>query len=64
MLLIDRSAVSEVPMLSAAVRRQNTVTLSSEIVQESDFSDAADNSAYVSDVQSLITKSTLQPLFR
>ena len=45
------------------MRRQNTLTLSSEIVEESDFSDAAYNSEYVSDVQSLITKSTLQQFF-
>ena len=39
-----------------AVRRQNALTLSSEIIKESNFSDNAFNSAYVSDVQSLITK--------
>ena len=43
-----------------AVRRQNTLTLGSYIVEESDFSDTAYNSTYVSDVQSLIVKSTLQ----
>ena len=43
-----------------AVRRQNTLTLSSKSVEESDFSDTAYNSAYVNDVQSLIAKSTLQ----
>ena len=42
------------------MRRQNALTLISEIVEESDFSEAACNFAYVSDVQSLITKSTLQ----
>ena len=36
-----------------AVRRQDTLTLGSEIVQESDFSYTANNSAYVSDVQNL-----------
>ena len=41
----------------------NAPTLSLEIVQKSDFSDAAYNSAYVSDVQNLITKSTLQQFF-
>ena len=43
------------------MRRQNVPTLRSEIVQESDFSDTAYNSGYVSDVhvQSLITTSTL-----
>ena len=46
-----------------AVSSQNTLTLISEIVEESDFSDAAYNSAYVSDVQSLIAKSTLQQFF-
>ena len=35
-------------------------TLSSEIVQESDFSYTAYNFAYVRDVQSLIVKNTLQ----
>ena len=35
-------------------------TLSLKIIHESDFSDQAYNSAYVSDVQSLIAKSTLQ----
>ena len=39
------------------------LTLSSEIVQESDFSGAAYNSAYVSDVQSLITKRSFQQFF-
>ena len=38
-------------------------TLISEIVEESDFSDTAYNSEYVSDVQSLIAKSTLQTIF-
>ena len=38
-------------------------TLSSKIVQEIDFSGTAYNSAYVSDVQSLIAKSTLQQFF-
>ena len=41
------------------MRSQNTPTLSSEVVEESDFSDMAYNSAYVRDVQSLITKSDL-----
>ena len=41
------------------VRTQNALTLISDIVEESDFSDTADNSTYVSDVQSLITKSIL-----
>ena len=39
-----------------AVRRQNTLTLISEIVEWHNFSDTADNSTYVSDVQSFITK--------
>ena len=47
----------------AAVHRQNALTLISEIVEESDFSDAGYNATYVSDVQSLITKSTLQQFF-
>ena len=38
------------------VRRQNILTLSSKIVLDSDFSDTAYNSAYVSDVQSLVAK--------
>ena len=46
--------------ICTAVRRQNTLTVSSYIVVEGDFSDTAYNSAYVSDVQSLIVKSTLQ----
>ena len=46
-----------------AVRRQNALTLISEIVEESDFSDTAYDSTYVSDVHSLITKSTLQQFF-
>ena len=33
------------------------------IVEESDFSDTAYNSTYVSDVQSLIVKSNLQQFF-
>ena len=41
---------------SNLVHRQNTLTLSSEIIEESDFSDTAYNSTYVSDVQSLIAK--------
>ena len=43
------------------MRRQNVPTLRSEIVQESDFSDTAYNSGYVSDVhvQGLIANSTL-----
>ena len=45
------------------VSRQSALTLTSEIVVESDFSDTAYNSAYVSDVQSLIAKSTLQKCF-
>ena len=46
-------------MKGIIVCRQNALTLSLKIVQESDFSDMAYNSAYVSDVQSLIAKSTL-----
>ena len=38
------------------MRRQNTLTIISEIVEESDFSDTAYNSTYVSGVQSLIAK--------
>ena len=41
----------------AAVRRQNALILILEIV-ENDFSDTTYNSAYVSDVQNLIAKST------
>ena len=44
-------------------RRQNTPTLSSEIVQESDFSDTADNSAYVSDEQSDCKKKYCATIF-
>ena len=43
---------------SYLVHWQNTPTLSSKIDEESDFSDTAYNSTYVSDVQSLIAKST------
>ena len=44
--------------------KKNTLTLISEIVlQGCDFSDAAYNFAYVSDVQSLIDKSTLHTFF-
>ena len=53
----------KVPIMYAAVHRQNALTLILEIVEESDFSDAGYNATYVSDVQSLITKSTLQQFF-
>ena len=46
--------------ICTAMRRQNTLTLGSYIAQESNFSDTAYNSTYVSDVQSLIAKSTLE----
>ena len=46
--------------LYTAVRRQTALTLSSGIVQESDFSDTAYNSAHASDEPSLIAKSALQ----
>ena len=42
-----------------AVRRQNALTLILEIVEENDFSNTAYNSAYISDEQILIPKSTL-----
>ena len=45
------------------VRWQNDLTLISEIVKESDFSDPAYNSAYVGDVESLIAKTTLEQFF-
>ena len=48
----------------AAVRRQSALTLKSEIVQESHFSETTCNSAYVSDVQSLIAKKYLAAIFR
>ena len=38
------------------MRRQNALTLISDFVEENDFSDTDYNSAYVSDVQSLIAK--------
>ena len=41
----------------------NALILISEIVDFNDVSDTAYNSAYVSDVQSLITKSILQHFF-
>ena len=47
-----------------AVRRQNTLTLISEIVEESDFNEATFNSAYVSDVQSLSQKKCFASIFR
>ena len=50
-------------MLYTAVRRQNTLTLSMEVVEETDFSDTAYNSAYVSDVHSLIAKTTFVTIF-
>ena len=46
------------------VRRQNALTLILENVEESNFSDIAYNSTYVSDVQSLIAKGILQQLYR
>ena len=46
-----------------AVSRQNALTLISEFVEENDFSDTACNAAYVSDVQSLIAKRTLESCF-
>ena len=45
------------------VRRQNTLTLISEIVEERDFNEATFNSAYVSDVQSLSQKNALHQFF-
>ena len=53
----------EISLHNTAVRRQNALTLISEIVEESDFSETACNFAYVSDVKSLIAKSTLQQFF-
>ena len=50
-------------MLYTAVRRQNALTVIWEIVEESDFSGTAYNSTYVSNVQCLIAKSTLQYFF-
>ena len=47
----------------AAMRTQNTLTLSLKTFEENDVSDTAFNSTYVSDVQSLIEKSTLQQFF-
>ena len=56
---IDRICIVGTIVDYTAVRMQNALTLSSEIVQESDFSDTAyNNSTYVSNVQSLIAKST------
>ena len=46
-----------------AMRKQNELTLISEIVGESDFNDVAYNSAYVSDVRCLVAKSSLQTIF-
>ena len=47
----------------AAARRQRALTLGSEIVEESDFNNAAYNFAYISDVQSLIAKCPSQQFF-
>ena len=49
-------------MLYTTVRRQKTLlTLSSEIVEESDFSDTAyNNSTYFGDVRSLIARINMQ----
>ena len=49
--------------MHAAVLMQNALTLISEIAQESDFSDTAYKFTYVSDVQSLTTKISLQTIF-
>ena len=49
---------------NSAVRRQNALTLISEIVEENDFSDTAYNSTYVSDVQSLIVKKYFAAILR
>ena len=48
----------------SAVRRQNTLTLISENVEKSNFSDASYNFAYVSDVQSFIVKQYFATIFR
>ena len=48
----------------SALRNQNTLTLSSEIVQKSAFSDTAYYSAYVIEGQNLIAKSTLKNLLK
>ena len=50
-------------MAYATVRTQNTLTLSLKTFEENDVSDTAFNSTYVSDVQSLIVKSTLATFF-
>ena len=46
-----------------AARTQTTLTPRSEIVEESDFSDAAYNFAYIRDVQSFGAKCTSQQFF-
>ena len=48
----------------SAVRRQNTLTLISEIVEKNNFSDTAYNSAYVTDVQSFTVKQYFATIFR
>ena len=48
----------------SAVRRQNTQTHISEIVEESNFSGTAYNSTYVSDVRNLIAKKYFATIFR
>ena len=49
---------------NAAVHRQNTLTLISEIVEESDFSETAYNATSVSDVQSMIAKNYFATTFQ
>ena len=51
-LCVACEILSSIIKLSTTVRRQNTLTLISGFIEESDFSDTSCNSAHVSDVQS------------
>ena len=47
---MNRSSKTAPSVMHTVVRRQNTLTLNLEIVEQSDFSDTTYNSAYGSDV--------------
>ena len=50
----SRNIIHDTEENNTGVGRQNTLTLSLEVVEESGFSDTAYKSAYISDVQNLI----------
>ena len=54
--LLSIGDISAASIYYTAVRRQNVLTLILEFVEESDISDVAYHSAYLSDEQSLIAK--------